>query len=147
MSKKPTKIIKTITVQHRFNKHEFKILKFMTKIAKNVYNTYIFYFDIYRKYKTNIFQDLQGYMLSNNKLKYNDTIANEINRLITKYYNHYINIKYIIKNNNRVIYKHIIRTFEEEDIKIHNGNLKDLYIRFSNELEHNNELVNHPNIS
>lgn len=119
-------IIKTLTIEQKFSKNELKVIKFMTNISKNIFNSTVFYHSIFIKYKNNIYKDLYVFIKQNKIKVYDSTIDNKLYELYEKYYLHYCAIKNDLENNNKIIYQHIIDKITNKKIIITNN----IYTKF-----------------
>jgi len=98
---KKKKIKRCISTFCKYKDNELmKILRFLSSQTKNIYNHYIFCYNIFVKYKQLIFDELIN--LNN----FND-INKKFTSLLEKYFNfHNLNKKYYFKNN-KIIYDYI----------------------------------------
>lgn len=99
------------------NKLNNKIYNHLCVESKKVYNLSIFCTDIFNLYKLNIYKSIY----KNKKIKngeYDDII---INKLLV-YFDEYIEIKNIIKENNNYIYKYIINYINENQLILKKSN-------------------------
>lgn len=147
METKPTVKLKTMTYFIKNNKQKL-ILDWMTKISKNVYNTTLFIYKIYKIYQNDIYKELYDYIIKNNlqtyfltlpkknknkkkeknkdektkKVKHTDLIKieNKFYELFDKYYKFYIKNKTFIESNNKIIYKYIIKDITDNNIIVSN---------------------------
>ncbi len=150
MDKKPNVKLKTFTYYIKQQKQK-KILEWMTKISKNIYNSTLFVYKVYQIYQSDIYKELYDYIIKNNidkkfinkpkeevkdKKKYDKKakkekkddetkkIENQFYLLFDKYYNFYVKNKKLIESNNKIIYKYIITDVIESDIIVSNKNYK-----------------------
>ena len=123
-----TSLIKTLKVQHRFSKNELSIIKFMSKISKNVFNVTVFCHSIFEKYKSSIYEELYNFIINNEIQSYSLNIDSQLQKIYEKYYLHYCETKDDVSNNNQIIYEYIIEKIEKHKIVINNHN----YDKFKN---------------
>lgn len=149
----PNVKLKTFTYYIRQHKQK-KILDFMCKISKNIYNCTLFIYKIYKIYQNDIYKELYDYILLNKlekkyinkpkeeRKKYNKNdkkevkdddikkIENEFYLLFDKYYKLYIKNKSVVESNNKIIYKYIITDIELNKIIVSNKNYKTLLDKY-----------------
>ncbi len=65
MEKKPNVKLKTFTYYIKQQKQK-KILEWMTKISKNIYNSTLFVYKVYQIYQSDIYKELYDYIIKNN---------------------------------------------------------------------------------
>lgn len=128
----------------------------MTKISKNVYNTTIFIFKIYKIYQNEIYKNVYDYIIENNLhvhfvnlpkkdkkyVKYDKEakkekkhpelvkIENFFYGVFDIYYKVYIKNKLIIDSNNKIIFKYIINDIIKNNIVVSNINYKQLINKY-----------------
>jgi len=129
----------------------------MTSISKNIYNSTLFIYKIYKIYQNDIYKELHDYIIKNNlhlkfiniiklnkkeHIKYdkkakkekkdNDIIKIEeqFYLLYDKYYKLYIKNKKYIDSNNQIIYKYIIKDINDNNIIISNSNYQLLINKY-----------------
>ena len=128
MESKPTVKIKTMTYYLKHKKQKL-ILDFMTKISKNIYNTTLFIYKIYKIFQNNIYEEVYNYVIKNkletyflnlpktNENKEDNDIKKEKHpnllkieiffyETFDKYYKFFISNKTIIDSNNKIIYSY-----------------------------------------
>ena len=108
--------VKLKTIQIIANKSNNKIFDHMTTISKNIYNSCVFSFNIFKLFKKQIYDDffmnIKNIMNSKtdffnkNKLIY-DTYDQEFIKIYNKYYKTYIESKEHIIKNNKIIFDFI----------------------------------------
>ena len=113
---------KTLVVHHKFSKNNKNIIKFMSKITKNIYNITIFSHLLFLRYKRSIFKDLYDYIIQNNIKIHSELIDTKLLSIFDKYYKYYIGIKNDIDSNNENIYKYIINKIHNKKIIINSNN-------------------------
>lgn len=100
---KDTSKVKTQVVFHKFTPNELTVLRFMSKISKNVYNISIFCFEVFHTYKDKIFSEVYS-SVENNEVKNVVECDQKILEIYDKYHQHYCNIRQQLKTNNDFIY-------------------------------------------
>ena len=153
MENKPCVKLKTYTFYIK-QSNQKNILNWMTKISRNIYNSTLFVYKVYKIYQNDIYKELYDYIIENKletkfinkpkveKKKYNKKdkkdkkdddivkIEDEFYLLFDKYYNLYIKNKNIVESNNKIIYKYIINDITTNNIVISNDNYKNLIDKY-----------------
>ena len=137
---KPT--VKLKTIQIIANKSNNKIFDHMTTISKNIYNSCVFSFNIFKLFKKQIYDDffmnIKNIMNSKtdffnkNKLIY-DTYDQEFIKIYNKYYKTYIESKEQIIKNNKIIFDFI--KIELNNIILNSSNIKFYINKIINSLK------------
>jgi hypothetical protein len=140
ITEKPT--VKLKTIQIIANKSNNKIFDHMTNISKNVYNSCVFSFNIFKLFKKQIYDDffmnIKNIMNSKtdffdkNKLIY-DTYDQEFIKIYNKYYKTYIESKEQIIKNNKIIFDFI--KIELNNIILNSSNIKFYINKIINSLK------------
>jgi IS605 OrfB family transposase len=156
MESKPTVKIKTMTYYLKHKKQKL-ILDFMTKISKNIYNTTLFIYKIYKIFQNNIYEEVYNYVIKNkletyflnlpktNENKEDNDIKKEKHpnllkieiffyETFDKYYKFFISNKTIIDSNNKIIYNYIIRNIKDNNIIVSNNNYNLLTHKYINDV-------------
>jgi len=130
MKKKRNKLIRCFS-SYITSKNEIlhKTLDFLTTQSKNIYNHYIYCYNIFTKYKKLIFQDLQ-------KFKNDKSINENFIAITEKYYKFHCDNKIIYEKNNEIIYSYI----KSKKYIVDNENIKKIYKEIKNELKKYKEI-------
>jgi len=158
MENKPTVKIKTMTYYIKNNITK-QILDWMTKISKNIYNTTLFIYKVYKIYQNDIYKNVYDYIIEKNlhinfinspkknkkdkkHIKYDKTAKKEEKHpdlvkietffygVFDIYYKSYIKNKLIVDSNNKIIFKYIINDINKNNIVISNINYKQLIDKY-----------------
>ena len=126
------------------NKSHEKVFNIMTKYAKNIYNCTIFCYNVYLKYKNDIFKDLHD-KLSESKIPSvkkdkQNFINNELFMIFDKYHLKYSDSFKDLINNNKVIFDYIINDDELNQYKVFNSNLSNIRDIYHKELKDHNKI-------
>lgn len=105
-----------------YNNNLNNLLNFMTHESKNIYNTSIYFMQIYLSCKNFIFKELYE-LVDNDKITNIKKFDRKFYKIFEKYYQKYLRIREFKIHNNRVIYK-----FIKQNLK----NLKNGYLINSN---------------
>ena len=122
-------IRQTFMTYYNQNKNVIKIFDFMTTEAKNIYNHYLFCYNIFKIYKKLIFNDII-------KLTNDEDINENIILILEKYFNFHCEQKNNYYANNNFIYKYVL----EKNILIDNTNLSTVYEQIKLDLTNNSNL-------
>ena len=133
-------ITKTLVVKHKFTKNELSVIKFMSNVSKNIFNSTVFCHSIFLKYKNNIYKDLYIHIKKNKIKKYDMSIDSKLYEIYEKYYLHYCNIKNDLENNNEIIYKYIIGTMTTKKIIMTNNTYKKFKKKITTDLLSNKNI-------
>ncbi len=141
-----TFITKTLVVNYKFSKSELEIIKFMSKVSKNIYNITIFCYSVFCKYREDIYEELYRYIDSLNidikksTDKYIELVEQKLQHIFENKYNTFVSIKNNIENNNKIIYQYIINKIKNENILLNNNNYYDFKNNITNDLLKNREI-------
>ena len=121
------------------NKDILSIFKFMSGISKNIYNTTMYIYSIYIKYKEEIFSKLYKNVIAN-KITNIDQLHVEIQKEISYFYNLHSDKNSVIKHNNDFLYKKIMDAISNNLLS--NDNYEKIRNIIINE---NKNLIKHTN--
>lgn len=113
---------KTITSYEPFNKYDKRIIDYMCKISKNIYNSSIYCHQIYDIFYIDIYNDLFSYVKANNDLlKINQTsrstiVHNLLTQIFNIYHTFYSKNLNVVKNLCTFIWKTVYKINNENPI-------------------------------
>lgn len=116
-------IRQTFSTFYSRNKNVIKIFDFMTTESKNIYNHYLYCYNIFKIYKKEIFNEII-------KLQNDENINENIILILEKYYKFHNEHKNNYNANNNFIFNYIIK----KNIIIDNANLNNIYDQIKIEL-------------
>jgi IS605 OrfB family transposase len=123
-----------------------KILLSMSKISKNVYNTTLFIYKLYKLYKNKIFEELYNFIKNlkkENKKIDNEECVTKYYEIFNKYYKYHCDNKDEINKLNNELFKKIKNKIEDKKYIITNKNYKkyiNAFIDYANEKYKNTKL-------
>jgi hypothetical protein len=115
---------KTFSIHIKNNKNgenNVKVLNFLSKISKNIYNTTIYIYSIYLKYNSIIYRTIIK-EIEDGILQSNDSVDNRIYELLQYFYNINTSKDSKIKENNNYLYKKIKEKLKDTFLNNNNYN-------------------------
>jgi hypothetical protein len=110
---------KTLQIQLKKDNEANKIFKFMTGISKNVYNTVIYVYTIYTRYKSEIYKHLEA-RIDSGKIKNTTDIHSCILDKLEYFYNLHSKEDSVINENHNKIYKELIDLLDDDYLTNYN---------------------------
>ena len=143
--KKEYNNLKTYTFYIK-NTKKTKVLLSMSKISKNIYNTTLFIYKLYKLYKNKIFEDLYDFIKNlkkSNKKINNEECVTKFYEIFNKYYKYHCDNKNEINKLNNDLFKKIKNKIENKKYLITNKNYKEYtngFIEYANKYYKNTKL-------
>ena len=125
-------LLRTLSNHENYNPDQHRIIEFMAHESKNIYNTTIFFIQLYFKFSNEIYQELD-ILVSLKKIKNIEQFDNGFYELFDKYYQRYTRINPIRKKNNDIIYGFIKKNIK--DITLINSNYYHIKDSFTQEIK------------
>ena len=128
-------LMRTLSVNVK-NEEHIKIFKFMAEISKNIYNTVMYNYSIYNRYKEDIFEEI-----INLKYKEPDKIHNFIYDKMKYFYKLHSKKNSLISKNISYIYKKIIKYLKGGNVTNTNYNslISKCLVKLKYKVEHTNK--------
>ncbi len=126
--KKNRENCRTVSNYFKGNKTEHKILKFMVKESKNVYNKFIYVSKVFYDFKSVVYKEV----LDKN-IEGRDNLTNYIKSRLIEMYNYKSKYQNELIHNNKLIYKFIIEKYKNNILT----NVNEIYPEICNDIKSN----------